>query len=60
MHYQWEPYHVPTAKLEASFGAILLVMDLYSRHNSWIYIVGIMHSGKADQLTLASGGSEHA
>ena len=25
-----------------------------------IYIVGKMHSGKADQSTLASGGSEHA
>ena len=29
-------------------------------HHSWIYIVGKKHSGKADQSTLASGGSEHA
>ena len=29
-------------------------------HQSWIYMVGKRHSGKADQLTLASGGSEHA
>ena len=29
-------------------------------HQSWIYIVGKKHSGKADQSTLASGGSEHA
>ena len=27
---------------------------------SWIYMVGKKHSGKADQSTLASGGSEHA
>ena len=26
---------------------------------SWIYMVGKKHSEKADQLTLASGGSEH-
>ena len=26
----------------------------------WIYRVGKKHSRKADQLTLASGGSEHA
>ena len=29
-------------------------------HQSWIYMVGRKHSGKADQSTLASGGSEHA
>ena len=29
-------------------------------HQSWIYMVGKKHSGKADQPTLASGGSEHA
>ena len=29
-------------------------------HQSWIYMVGKRHSGKADQSTLASGGSEHA
>ena len=29
-------------------------------HQSWIYMVGKKHSGKADQSTLASGGSEHA
>ena len=28
-------------------------------HHSWIYMVGKKHSGKADQFTLASGGSEH-
>ena len=27
---------------------------------SWIYVVGKKHSGKADQSTLATGGSEHA
>ena len=27
-------------------------------HQSWIYMVDKKHSGKADQLTLASGGSE--
>ena len=26
----------------------------------WIYMVGKKHSGKVDQLTLATGGSEHA
>ena len=29
-------------------------------HQSWIYMVGKKHSGKADQSTLASGGSAHA
>ena len=29
-------------------------------HQSWIYKVGKKHSGKADQSTLASGGSAHA
>ena len=29
-------------------------------HQSWVYMVGKEHSRKADQLTLASGGSEHA
>ena len=29
-------------------------------HQSWIYMVGKKHSGKADQSTLASGGTEHA
>ena len=33
---------------------------LASFHQSWIYMIGKRHSGKADQLTLASGGSEHA
>ena len=28
VHWQWEPYRIPTAKLEASFGAILPVVDL--------------------------------
>ena len=28
-------------------------------HQSWIYMVGKKHSEKADQSTLASGGSEH-
>ena len=44
-------YQVPTTKLEPSIGTI---------HQSWIYMVGKMHSGKVDQLILASGGSEHA
>ena len=34
-----------------SFGAILSVVDLHGQQK---------HSGKADQLTLASGGREHA
>ena len=29
-------------------------------HQSWIYMVSKKYSGKADQLTLASGGSEYA
>ena len=29
-------------------------------HQLWIYIVSKKHSGKADQLTLASGGTKHA
>ena len=29
-------------------------------HPLWVNTVGKKHSGKADQLTLASGGSEHA
>ena len=29
-------------------------------HQSWIYMVGKKHSGKANQLTLAISGSEHA
>ena len=33
---------------------------LASFHQSWIYMVGKKHSGKADQSTLASGDSEHA
>ena len=33
---------------------------LASFHELWIYMVGIKHSGEADQLTLTSGGSEHA
>ena len=37
--------------LEPSFGVISPVMDLYGWQK---------HSGKADQSTLASGGSEHA
>ena len=48
---QWGPYQVYTAKLEASFGAISPIVDLHGWKK---------HSGKADQLTLVSGGSEHA
>ena len=40
----------PTAKLEPSFGTILPV----------VYLHGQSQSGKADQSTLASRGSEHA
>ena len=29
-------------------------------HQSWIYMVGKRQSGKADQLTVASGGRTHA
>ena len=35
----------PTAKLEPSLAPF---------HQSWIYMVGKKHSGKADQSTLAS------
>ena len=45
MHQQWEPYQVPTAKLEISIGAILPVLDLQGWQK---------HSGKADQSTLTS------
>ena len=40
----------PTAKLQPFFGAISPVMDLHGWQK---------HSEEADQLTLASGGSEH-
>ena len=33
---------------------------LVSFHQLWIYMVGKKHSREADQLTLASGSSEHA
>ena len=45
MHWQWEPYQALTTKLDPSFGAF---------HQSWIYMVGKKHSGKADQSALAS------
>ena len=41
----------PTAKLEPSFGPISPVVDLHGQQR---------YFGKADQLTLASGGSEDA
>ena len=31
VHWQWEPYQAPTAKLEASYGAISLVVDLHGQ-----------------------------
>ena len=40
-----------TAKLEPSIGTTSPIMDLHGRKK---------HSGEADQLTLPSGGSEHA
>ena len=46
-----DPYQVPTAKLEPSIGTISPVMDLHGWER---------HSGEADQLTLANGGSEYA
>ena len=49
--WQWEPYQVPTVKLKPSIDTISPVV---------VYMVEKKHSGKADQLTLASGGSEHA
>ena len=48
---EWERYQVPTAKLEPSIGSISPAVDL---HGSKKY------SGETDQLTLASGGNEHA
>ena len=50
MDQQWEPYQIPAAKLELSNDTISPVVDLHGQK---------MHSGKVDQLTLASGGSEH-
>ena len=47
---QWEAYQVSAAKLEPSFGVISPVMDLHGWKK---------HSGKAEQSTLASGGSKH-
>ena len=44
----YELYQVPTAKLEPSFGAIGF---------TWL---AKKHSGKVDQSTLTTGGSEHA
>ena len=41
----------PTANLEPSFGAISPVVDLHDRQKAF---------READQLTLASRGSEHA
>ena len=41
----------PYCQIGPSFGAISPAMDLHGRKK---------HSGEADQLTLASGGSEHA
>ena len=41
---------------DSQLGALLLAPF----HQSWIYTVGKKHLGKADQSTLASGGSEHA
>ena len=34
VHWQWEPYQVPTAKLEHSFGVISLVVDLHGRQKA--------------------------
>ena len=34
MHWQWEQYQVPTAKLESSFGTISPVMNLHGRQKS--------------------------
>ena len=51
MHWQWERYQVPTAKLEPFIGAISPAVDLHGQTK---------HSGEADQLILASGGNEHA
>ena len=51
MCWQWDPYQVPSAKLEPSIGTISPVMCLHGWEK---------HSREADQLTLASGGSEHA
>ena len=51
MLWKWEQYQVPIAKLEPSIDAISPVMDLHGQKK---------HSGEADQLILASGGSEHA
>ena len=35
MHWQWEPYQVPIANLEPSFGAISSVMDLHGRQKAF-------------------------
>ena len=41
----------PTLDLEYVIGTILPL---------WIHMVGKKHSGRADSLILANGGSEHA
>ena len=43
-------YQVRTAKFEASLAPF---------HQLWIYMVSKKYSGKVDQSTLASGGSEY-
>ena len=44
----------------SQLGALLWSPPLVPFHQLWIYMVGKKHLGKADQLTLASGGSEHS
>ena len=45
--------HIRTSKPNLS-------SSLASLHQSWVFMVSKKHSGKVDQSTLASGGSEHA
>ena len=50
--------HVLT--VQAISGLSIIDVEPTISTTSWIYMVGKKHSGKTDQLTLASGGSEHA
>ena len=49
VYWEWQKYHVPTADLDPAIGSQM-----------WFYMVSKKHSGKANQLTLANGGTEHA
>ena len=66
MHPQWA--NIPLQGLDRRALTVGVISGPHSQpgalllapfHQLWIYMVGKKHSGKADQSTLASGGSEH-